>query len=98
MVASAGRIDLDKPRWDQSTFEGRAKHFLTVTSPFMVLASDEKLDKAKELVDAYRAGKEPAGTTEDEVWAAKHLYDSAFHPDTGEKMFLPGRMSFQGKL
>ena len=51
--------------------------------------------KAKQIVSDYKAGKEDKTLTEDEIWAAKELCDSAFHPQTGEKLFLPGRMSFQ---
>lgn len=43
-----------QPRWDQGTFEGRARHFFTTTNPLNVLASDDELDKAKALVEAYK--------------------------------------------
>mmetsp|Transcript_29188 Transcript_29188/g.66154 ORF Transcript_29188/g.66154 Transcript_29188/m.66154 type:complete len:323 (-) Transcript_29188:87-1055(-) len=91
----AGRIDLDKPRYDQSTYWGRAKHYFEVTDPRTILASNDELDAAKNLLELYRANKEPAGTTEEQVWHAKKLYDSAFHPQTGEKNFFVGRMSCQ---
>lgn len=91
----APRLDLSKPRYDQSTFEGRAKHFFITTNPMNVLASDEELERAKSIVEAYRAGTEDSKLTADDIWAAKELYDSAYHCQTGEKLFLPGRMSFQ---
>ena len=89
------RLNLDQPRFDQSTFEGRAKHFFITTNPLNVLATDEDLDKAKAIVVAYKSGLEDKSLTEDQIWTAKQLYDSAFHPQTGEKLFLAGRMSFQ---
>jgi len=92
---TATRIDLDKHLWDQSTFFGRLKHFFWVTDPRTVIVGDEELDKAKELLQLYRQGKEPLGTTAKDVIYAKKLYESAFHPDSGDRMNVIGRMSFQ---
>lgn len=91
----AKRLNLDEPRYDQSTFSGRAKHFFVTTNPLNVLASDEELDRAKQIVTDYRQGTLKTPLSDDEIWKAKELYDSAFHPQTGEKVFVLGRMSFQ---
>lgn len=92
-------IDIESPRYDQSTFDGRARHFFITTNPLNVLASDQDLDEAKRIVELYRAHRKDPSIIfpydEERLWAAKNLYDSAFHPQTGEKLFVLGRMSFQ---
>ena len=89
------RLNLDEPRWDQNTFIGRAKYFFTITNPVNILSTGQELEHAKELLEKYRCCNEPKHTSDEEIWRAKDLYDSAYHPDTGELNFLPGRMAFQ---
>jgi len=43
----------------------------------------------------YRNGTLPPGTTTEQLLAAKQIYESSFHPDTGQKQNVFGRMCFQ---
>lgn len=91
----SNRLDIDAPLWDQNTFVGRVKHFFWVTDPRSCIVGEKECYDAKALVEQYRLGKEPKGTTIEDVIYAKKLFESAFHPDSGELQNVFGRMTFQ---
>lgn len=94
-MAKEERIDITQPLWDQSTFSGRVRHFAFITDPRTIFATNTDLENAKTLYQQYREKREPSGTTLKDVLYAKKLYESSYHPDTGELQNLFGRMSFQ---
>ncbi|XP_012345337.1 sideroflexin-2 [Apis florea] len=89
------RVNIDGPLWDLNTFVGRWKHFAWMTDFRTCVTPESKLLEAKKLCEDYKLGKEPAGTTWEQIIYAKKLYESAFHPDTGDLQNVFGRMSFQ---
>ncbi|XP_058464855.1 sideroflexin-2 [Malaya genurostris] len=88
-------IDIDKPLWNLNTFSGRFMHFLWVTDPRTCFTSEKELLEAKEMVSKARQNKRIDNVSIDEIHRAKKLYESAFHPDSGELQNIFGRMSFQ---
>lgn len=53
-MSSLPQVNLDEPRYDQSTYINRAKHFLIVTNPLNVFASSEQLSRANKIVRDYK--------------------------------------------
>ena len=48
------KVNIEEPRYDQSTYWGRAKHFSITTNPLNLFASSSALELSKEIVTKYR--------------------------------------------
>ncbi|KAK8177525.1 Tricarboxylate/iron carrier [Phyllosticta citrichinensis] len=90
-AALPGSRDLPVSQYDLSTYWGRVRHAADISDPRMLFTGNKGLEQAKELVSAYKQGKVQDMTPA--LWKAKKIIDSTLHPDTGEPVFLPFRMS-----
>lgn len=57
----------------------------------MLLSTSKDIEESKRLIWDYKNGVVPEMTPR--LWRAKKILDSSVHPDTGETVFLPFRMS-----
>src|SRR5690606_2294023 len=69
---------------------GRVQHSLNLIDPRTLFVSSAALEAHRVTLDRFRRGEIALS---DEVWQAKKVVDATIHPDTGEKVLLPFRMS-----
>ncbi|XP_052007412.1 sideroflexin-5a [Xyrauchen texanus] len=84
---------LGESRFDQGFFYGRLRHFLDVIDPRTLLVSEYRLRECMNLLDQFKYGTLPAGVTNAQLWEAQKVKQAIIHPDTGEKIPMPFRMS-----
>ncbi|KAM8834373.1 sideroflexin-5a [Synchiropus picturatus] len=82
-----------KPRFSQDTFAGRFRHFLDVIDPTTLFVTQKRLQESVELVDGFKQGTLPPGVTDTQLWKAQKIKQAIIHPDTGEQILMPFRMS-----
>ncbi|CAD6592836.1 MAG: hypothetical protein ASARMPREDX12_006521 [Alectoria sarmentosa] len=86
-----GSRDLPASQYDLSSYWGRVQQSAEISDPRTLFVSSSGLEHAKKLVSSYKQGQEKSMTPE--IWRAKKIVDSTLHPDTGQSVFLPFRMS-----
>eukprot|EP01138_Halocafeteria_seosinensis_P015326 gb/GECG01015642.1/.p1 GENE.gb/GECG01015642.1/~~gb/GECG01015642.1/.p1 ORF type:complete len:347 (+),score=30.88 gb/GECG01015642.1/:1-1041(+) len=88
-------FDPNRPRFDQTHYWGRFRHFLQVVNPLTLLNSQEKVYESRDFLKKWERGElNPSEVTNKDLWEAKRIRDAAIHPDTGEIIPFYFRMSF----
>uniref|UniRef100_A0A671KVT6 Sideroflexin-5-like n=1 Tax=Sinocyclocheilus anshuiensis TaxID=1608454 RepID=A0A671KVT6_9TELE len=79
----------------QSTFLGRLRHFIDIIDPSTLFVTESRLKECIKLLDDFKQGNLPPGITDHQVksWMSQQITYAIIHPDTGEKIFMPFRMS-----
>nr|XP_006629575.1 PREDICTED: sideroflexin-5 [Lepisosteus oculatus] len=91
--ATCPPFQLGRPRYDQSSFYGRLRHYLDIVDPRTLLVSESRLQECVKLLDDFRCGTLPPGVSDAQLWEAQKIKQAIVHPDTEEKIFMPFRMS-----
>ena len=80
-------------RFDQSTFEGRFARMMLACDPKLLLCNDEDVHNAQELLLQNDSSHSTVSITDRDLWEARRVVDAALHPDTGDVIPKPFRMS-----
>lgn len=84
-------------RFDQSSFAGRFCRMLLACDPSLVFYSKDQVSQYKSMVDNYESWIDSASPSDREIhrklWEAHRISSASLHPDTGEFIPAPFRLS-----
>lgn len=89
----------NRHRFDQTTFQGRYCTMILNCDPQLLLIPEEKCQKAKQLLSEYQPiiSSDNTSRSSNEVyrslWEAQRIVTAQYHPDTGNRIPAPFRMS-----
>ena len=92
-MESSPPFKLTGERYDQSTYFGRFLKMLNICDPSMLLYSSDQIHEAVKTLKDYETMGNVNNLPDSELWHLRKLKESAVHPDTGEIVPLPFRMS-----
>ncbi|PNJ79386.1 SFXN5 isoform 4, partial [Pongo abelii] len=87
-------FQLGKPRFQQTSFYGRFRHFLDIIDPRTLFVTERRLREAVQLLEDYKHGTLRPGVTNEQLWSAQKIKQVTFllgrqfrsslaQPDTG---------------
>ena len=78
-------------RFDQSTFSGRFARMLLACDPRLLLYTETQVRQAQDVLTKY--AKREVIVDNRTLWESRRIVDAALHPDTGDVIPRPFRMS-----
>jgi tricarboxylate carrier len=86
-------FSLTDERFDQKTYLGRFLKMLNICDPSMLFYSEAAIKHAVDVLHDYAIHGNVNKISDSDLWRYRKLKESAMHPDTGEIIPLPFRMS-----
>mmetsp|Transcript_23086 Transcript_23086/g.32332 ORF Transcript_23086/g.32332 Transcript_23086/m.32332 type:complete len:427 (+) Transcript_23086:100-1380(+) len=86
-------FDPNSQRFDQSNFAGRFSRMLLACDPRLILYTEEQARASAALVADYKNVQDGTKEMDRTLWEARRISEAALHPDTGDLIPRPFRMS-----
>lgn len=92
-ASSVPAFDPKGQRYDASTFKGRFSRMLLACDPRLLMYTQEQIQRSQEMVQNCEQYADGTPEMDRTLWEAKRIVDGALHPDTGDAIPHPFRMS-----